>query len=46
MFCAERCRCFEQSPFTAVRFVFPRAFEKPIGEKLKLDMLNAVIVQD
>ncbi len=46
MFCMQRCRCLQQSSLTAIRFCFPCTIEKPVGEKLKLDMFHIVVIKD
>src|SRR5258706_5908706 len=46
MFCMQRLRRLQQSSLTAIRFCFPCTVEKPVSEKLELDVCNTVVVKD
>ena len=46
MFRIQHCGCPQQPPLAAVRFRFSCTVDKPVREKFKLDVLNAVVVEN
>src|SRR5262245_53825744 len=46
MFRVQRLGGLQQSSLMAIRFRFPCAIEKPVGQKLKLDVFHAVVIKN